>query len=166
MQPAILGSWKEIAQYLGKGVRTVQRWERELHLPVHRPSGARKGVVIAFPEELQNWAKKQAGSESPEIRFEQIEQMRKSYALLVERTHKLRENLQRIQEGCLKAQAWVSKTKKGAARNQSGAAALMPRVATPPRMTVVAGRLPERAPRYHSLQFTPAHGGCELHNIR
>jgi hypothetical protein len=26
---SVLTSWKEIAQYVGKGVRTVQRWERE-----------------------------------------------------------------------------------------------------------------------------------------
>lgn len=31
-----LNSWKEIATFLGRGVRTVQRWERELQLPVHR----------------------------------------------------------------------------------------------------------------------------------
>ena len=31
-----LDSWKEIAAYLGRGVRTVQRWEREEGLPVHR----------------------------------------------------------------------------------------------------------------------------------
>ena len=31
-----LNGWKEIAAFLGKGVRTVQRWEREQGLPVHR----------------------------------------------------------------------------------------------------------------------------------
>ena len=31
-----LDSWKEIAAYLGRGIRTVQRWEREEGLPVHR----------------------------------------------------------------------------------------------------------------------------------
>ena len=30
----ILNSWKEIASYLGKGVRTVQRQESELKLPI------------------------------------------------------------------------------------------------------------------------------------
>jgi hypothetical protein len=29
-----LTSWKEIGQYLGKGVRTVQRWEQQMGLPV------------------------------------------------------------------------------------------------------------------------------------
>ena len=31
-----LDSWKEIAAYLNRGVRTVRRWEREEGLPVHR----------------------------------------------------------------------------------------------------------------------------------
>ena len=51
----VLGSWKEIACYLGKGVRTVQRWERQLGLPVRRPNMAAKGVVCASPEELDQW---------------------------------------------------------------------------------------------------------------
>jgi hypothetical protein len=50
-----LTSWKEIANYLGKGVRTVQRWERELGLPVRRPSHNEKHVVIAFAAELDEW---------------------------------------------------------------------------------------------------------------
>lgn len=55
----VLGSWKEIANFLGKGVRTVQRWERYSGLPVHRPSGSSKGVVLAFPPELEQWARRQ-----------------------------------------------------------------------------------------------------------
>lgn len=57
----VLGSWKEIANYLGKGVRTVQRWERCSGLPIHRPSGTSKGVVLAFPAELDKWARRQDG---------------------------------------------------------------------------------------------------------
>src|SRR5690242_10956417 len=52
--PRILSSWKEIAAYLGKGVRTVQRWERELSLPVRRPNNG-KHVVIAFGYDLDRW---------------------------------------------------------------------------------------------------------------
>ena len=59
----VLGSWKEIANYLGKGVRTVQRWERCSGLPVHRPSGSSKGVVVAFPAELDRWARRQDGTQ-------------------------------------------------------------------------------------------------------
>jgi hypothetical protein len=52
--PAVLTSWKEIAAYLGKGVRTVQRWEREFGLPVRRPGG-NSHVVHARCEDLQAW---------------------------------------------------------------------------------------------------------------
>lgn len=51
----VLNSWKEIAAYLGRGVRTVQRWEQELNLPVHRPRGAERSAVLAFPRELDQW---------------------------------------------------------------------------------------------------------------
>jgi hypothetical protein len=51
----ILNSWKEIASYLGRGVRTVQRWERDLGLPVHRPKGKDRSAVVAFSEELDKW---------------------------------------------------------------------------------------------------------------
>jgi hypothetical protein len=50
-----LSSWKEIAHYVGKGVRTVQRWEREAGLPVRREHGEGKGKVLAFPEEIDGW---------------------------------------------------------------------------------------------------------------
>src|SRR6187402_3595382 len=50
-----LDSWKEIATYLGRGVRTVQRWEREERLPVHRLSHEKRGNVYARREELAAW---------------------------------------------------------------------------------------------------------------
>ena len=56
--PHILSSWKEIAAFLGKGVRTVQRWESCLGLPVHRPGG-NHGGVLAYPAEIDAWCQKQ-----------------------------------------------------------------------------------------------------------
>lgn len=50
-----LSSWKEIAAYLNCGVRTVQRWERDLHLPVRRPRGRIRSRVIALCAELDEW---------------------------------------------------------------------------------------------------------------
>lgn len=55
--PNILTSWKEIAQYVGKGVRTVQRWERESGLPVRRQIQSAPHAVVAFPEELDAWVR-------------------------------------------------------------------------------------------------------------
>ena len=51
----ILNGWKEIACHLGKGVRTVQRYERELGLPIRRPAGNLTGSVIATKAELDGW---------------------------------------------------------------------------------------------------------------
>ena len=51
----ILNSWKEIASYLGRGVRTIQRYEEKLGLPVHRPAGTERSAVLAFADELERW---------------------------------------------------------------------------------------------------------------
>lgn len=51
----ILNGWKEIASYLGRGVRTVQRWEIEIGLPVRRPHGKAKSAVMAITSELDVW---------------------------------------------------------------------------------------------------------------
>jgi TolB-like protein/cytochrome c-type biogenesis protein CcmH/NrfG len=50
-----LDSWKEIAAYLGREVRTVQGWEKTEGLPVHRHQHARQGSVYAFKAELDAW---------------------------------------------------------------------------------------------------------------
>jgi|SRR5690349_17011180 len=52
---SVLNSWKEIAAYLGRGVRTVQRYERDLNLPVRRPRGTSRSAVIALKEDLDAW---------------------------------------------------------------------------------------------------------------
>ena len=50
-----LSGWKEIASYVGKSVRSVQRWERELGLPVHRIHTARGEIIYAFRSEIGAW---------------------------------------------------------------------------------------------------------------
>ncbi len=49
-----LNGWKEIGSYLGRVVRTAQRWET-LGMPVHRPATRKRTAVIAFPHELDTW---------------------------------------------------------------------------------------------------------------
>src|SRR5215475_630309 len=61
-----LNSWKEISAYLDRGVRTIQRWEREMALPVHRIGRGPKSPVHAFPGELQAWMLRM-GKEHSEI---------------------------------------------------------------------------------------------------
>lgn len=51
----MLNSWKEVAVYLGRGVRTVQRWEMDLGLPVRRPRGKPRSAVIALKPEIDQW---------------------------------------------------------------------------------------------------------------
>jgi hypothetical protein len=50
-----LDSWKEVAEYLHRSVRTVARWERFEHLPVHRLAHDRRGSVYAYRGELDRW---------------------------------------------------------------------------------------------------------------
>jgi Tol biopolymer transport system component len=50
-----LDSWKEIAAYLKRSVRTVTRWEREEGLPVHRHLHSKSGTVYAYKPELDDW---------------------------------------------------------------------------------------------------------------
>ena|SRR5947209_15443463 len=56
-QKELLNSWKEIATYLNRGVRTVQRWEVELGLPVRRPRAKNRSAVIAMRSEIDEWLK-------------------------------------------------------------------------------------------------------------
>lgn len=51
----VLNSWKEIAAYLKRGVRTVQRWEAEIGLPVRRPRGTCRSAVIAVRSDIDEW---------------------------------------------------------------------------------------------------------------
>jgi hypothetical protein len=51
----LLDSWKEIAKYLGREVRTVQRWEKREQLPIRRHRHQRMASVYALPSELDAW---------------------------------------------------------------------------------------------------------------
>lgn len=60
VNPEFLNSWKEIASYMGRGVRTVQRWEELYGLPVRRVNGRRSGrgnhsPVISTRSEIDAW---------------------------------------------------------------------------------------------------------------
>jgi hypothetical protein len=47
-----LDSWKEIAVFLNRGVRTVQRWEATEGLPVRRHKHRKLGSVFALKSEV------------------------------------------------------------------------------------------------------------------
>jgi len=66
-----LESWKEIAAYLKRGVRTVKRWENSEGLPVHRHMHKSRSSVYAYPSELDAWWAKRPPAEeaAPESWF-------------------------------------------------------------------------------------------------
>jgi len=66
-----LNGWKEIACYMNRSVRCVQRWERNENLPVRR-HGHRSGVsMYAFREELSAWWERECPI-SKQLNSEQI----------------------------------------------------------------------------------------------
>jgi Tol biopolymer transport system component len=50
-----LESWKEIAAFLQRDVRTVIRWEKSEGLPVHRHHHLSRSSVYAYASELEAW---------------------------------------------------------------------------------------------------------------
>jgi len=94
MMPSVLTSWKEIGHYLGKGVRTVQRWEMEFGLPVRRPSGGSHRTILAIPQELDEWTRRQTRSSAEEA----MEILRNEIAALRRETAALRNRLERVEK--------------------------------------------------------------------
>ena len=50
-----LDSWKDIAAFFNRSVRTVQRWEMLENMPVHRHFHRTSGSVFAYRHELDQW---------------------------------------------------------------------------------------------------------------
>jgi hypothetical protein len=50
-----LSGWKQIASELNRSVRTVQRWQGTLGMPVRRLGSGSAAPVFAFKEELHRW---------------------------------------------------------------------------------------------------------------
>ncbi len=55
--PDRLDSWKQIARYLGRSVRTVRRWEQHEDLPVRRHVHRSLASVYALKPEVEAWQK-------------------------------------------------------------------------------------------------------------
>ena len=88
----LLNSWKEIASYLGRGIRTVQRWEK-MGLPVRRLGSGHRSPVVADARDLDRWiqAAQRHGFTTPQS----AERILAGGALRdsVERAHGLQKNL-------------------------------------------------------------------------
>jgi TolB-like protein len=50
-----LDSWKEIAAYMKREIRTLHRWEAHEGLPIHRHLHKERGSVYAYKSELDSW---------------------------------------------------------------------------------------------------------------
>lgn len=61
-----LDSWKAIAAYLDRDVRTVMRWSKAQGLPVHRVAGGKGRSVFAFSDELDAWLLGQPDRHEPD----------------------------------------------------------------------------------------------------
>jgi hypothetical protein len=57
-----LETWKEIAVYLGRDLRTVMRWEKERSLPIRRFPGGGRAAVYAYRSEIDNWLNNSPGA--------------------------------------------------------------------------------------------------------
>ncbi len=101
MHADVLNSWKEIAAYLGRGVRTVQRWEQDLGLPVRRPRGKERSAVIALKPDLDRWLHQSPqGAETRNGRpsRDRQDKLHVNTDRLLKRTNEILERSARIQE--------------------------------------------------------------------
>jgi TolB-like protein len=79
--PTRLDSWKEIAAFFRREVRTVQLWERSEGLPVRRHYHKKHGTVYAYQRELEKWWNaRSAPSSGYEPRSEEAQTARRPVA--------------------------------------------------------------------------------------
>jgi tetratricopeptide (TPR) repeat protein len=87
-----LDSWKEIATYLGRTVRTVQRWERDEGLPVYRHHHLAGSSVYAFINELELWlASRSKPNLTPTLPGARAPRFREGYFHYVRGRHQMRQ---------------------------------------------------------------------------
>ncbi|HET9180660.1 MAG TPA: hypothetical protein VFP59_00895 [Candidatus Angelobacter sp.] len=118
MNAEVLNSWKEIAAYMGRGVRTVQRWEQELGLPVRRPRGKERSAVIALKPDLDKWLHKvpqgNLPARAPDV--QPHEALHVNTDLLLKRMHEVVERSAHMQETVKSTLALASKLREQQSR--------------------------------------------------
>lgn len=77
-----LDSWKDIAAYVGREVRTVQRWEKSEGLPVHRHHHNDRSSVFAYSHEIDAWLQGREGIGTEEPKSAAAPGRRKGWAAL------------------------------------------------------------------------------------
>jgi hypothetical protein len=48
-------TWRKVSEYAGRGIRTLQRWERDYGFPIHRPDPKNRSSVVASKREIDAW---------------------------------------------------------------------------------------------------------------
>jgi TolB-like protein len=120
---ARLTSWKEIAVYLGRDARTVQLWEKQEGLPIHRHAHQLRAGVYAYPAELDAWLKartsrKAFGFEIPasgskeEVRPARLHWRRAAAAMLL--------------LGLLGGGLWIAANRRATLKQPAGILAVLP----------------------------------------
>src|SRR5437762_3685014 len=94
--PSMLNSWKEIASYLGRGVRTVQRWERDLGLPVHRIGKGRRSPVYATVTDLNFWISTTEAVRAPKLQPHLVQRAQRNNAKPIEDSRRLWSDARRL----------------------------------------------------------------------
>jgi hypothetical protein len=163
VQSNVLTCWKDVAEYLNKGVRTVQRLESR-GLPIRRPADlAHKCSIIAYPSELDAWMEahfphssswKQnmpksgvSGLETGSAGLEEVRIGRE--ALTKEETRALPP----------RAQAYIEHLEREVARLNASTEIKGTRPKLPPAgLTLVGPRTPRNSSRGTSENEVPAHG--------
>ncbi len=69
-----LDSWKAIANYVDRNVRTVQRWEMLEAMPVHRHCHDTGHSVYAYEQEIDAWRSNRSQKRRPTLRVSAIRQ--------------------------------------------------------------------------------------------
>ena len=70
-----LDSWKDIAHYLNRSVRTVQRWEMLEAMPVYRHCHGTGGSVYAYKQEVDAWRSSRSQEKRPTLQVSAIRQV-------------------------------------------------------------------------------------------
>lgn len=144
MDGEVLNSWKEIAAYMGRGVRTVQRWEQELGLPVRRPRGKERSAVIALKMDLDKWLQHTPQGAAPHeanFRVDHV-QLRRNTALLVIRTAEVLAQSKKLQAKIAQSVALAAalNLKRPAKTSINNGSALIPAAPSTEKVTARAAR--------------------------
>jgi Flp pilus assembly protein TadD len=107
-----LDSWKAIATLLGRTVRTVQRWERDEHLPVYRHVHHNGATVYAYSADLEDWLAAQSFHETktpgeyPGVEQAQIDYLRGCDALRKRTPASVRRAIEAFEASVTKDPSW------------------------------------------------------------